>query len=217
MSRFVTDHQESTTTDLQERAGTYFLFARLFREAPTPELLQEIVQHRVLSNADSQWPHQAEAIAVEYARLFAVPGEQAVQPYESVYCDTLTIDETTACSPYFFPEPQRDGGLTGFLHGSSTIAVREAYRQAGFELDPTAHELPDHLAVELEFMGRLLERGATEEAAAFFRDHLGRWVFPCLSEIQQRAQRGFFRDAVASLTEFMQGEHALLLKQSDAP
>lgn len=208
--------QQQADTNLRARAAVYLLFARLFRDAPTPELLQEIVQHRVLSNADSQWPHQAEAIAVEYARLFAVPGEQAVQPYESVYCDTLTIDETTACSPYFLPEPQRAGGLTGFLHGSSTIAVREAYRQAGFELDPTAHELPDHLAVELEFMARLLERGATE-AAAFFRDHLGRWVFPCLSDVQQRAQRGFFHEAAASLTEFMQGEHALLLTQSDAP
>ena len=65
--------------------------------------------------ADISWPRHAEAIAVEYARLFAVPGEQAVWPYESVYCDTLRIDTSTACSPYFAFEPQ-PAGLTGFLN-----------------------------------------------------------------------------------------------------
>lgn len=172
----------------QARAAAYLLFARLFREAPSVSLDQ----------------------AVEYARLFAVPGEQAVRPYESVYCDMLTIDSSTACSAYFESEPQI-GGLAGFLHGPSASAVREAYRQAGFELDPTIHELPDHLAIELEFMGRLLERGDVEQAETFFTEHLGRWVFRCLEEIKQKTHSGFYRAVTDTLMSFLQREQGALL------
>jgi len=71
------------------RAAFYFLFAQLFREPPTPELLRQLVEHRWLTASeqwatpersldpveDPVWPAHAEAIAVEYARLFAVPGD----------------------------------------------------------------------------------------------------------------------------------------------
>jgi len=207
-------HPPTTVAALPIRAGTYLLFARLFREAPTAELLREIVQQRLLSNADPRWPQQAEAIAVEFARLFAVPGEQAVRPYESVYCDSLTIDMSTACSPYFESGPQPEG-LTGFLHGPSTSSVSEVYRRAGFELDASLHELPDHLAIELEFMGQLLARGAQDHARDFFTQHLGRparqgnqeaggWVFHCVDEIRQEAHpTGFYRAVADALAAFL--------------
>lgn len=40
-------------------------------------------------------------------------------------------------------------------------------RVARNELDPATHELPDHLAIELEFLGRLIEHGELGEARAF--------------------------------------------------
>jgi TorA maturation chaperone TorD len=210
-------------------AAFYFLFARLFREPPSEELLRLIVDDRLLTIAerwgDSQrhcradalldlaedpaWPAHAEEIAVEYARLFAVPGDQAVRPYESVYCDTLAIDTTTACSPYFDPEPIV-GGLTGFLHGPSANAVRDAYQHAGFSVEPGCHELPDHLAIELEFMGRLLERGEVDQANTFFTNHLGRWAFRCLNDIKQEASAGFYRAAADALAVFLHREREVL-------
>lgn len=207
-----------TDASVQERAGVYLLFARLFREAPTAELLRQLVEHRWLTAAEqwadaersldpvegASWPKQSEAIAIEFARLFVVPGEQAVRPYESVYTDTLTIDTSTACSPYFDPEPTA-GGLTGFLHGASANAVRDAYQHAGFSVEPGSHELPDHLAIELEFMGQLLARGKTNEARAFLTAHLGRWIFRCLEDIQQRASP-FYRAVAKSLANFLRHE-----------
>jgi TorA maturation chaperone TorD len=187
----------------------YLLFARLLREAPSASLLQEVVQQRLLTLAeqwdagqdvdthpldpaeDPGWPEQVDAIAIEYAHVFAVPGERSVTPYESFYCDSLVIDTSTACSAYFEAEPQ-PSGLPGFLSGPSSAAVRQAYRRAGLELDPASHELPDHLAIELEFMGRLLERCEDEQAKAFFSEHLGRWVFRCLEDIT-RSSAGFYR------------------------
>jgi TorA maturation chaperone TorD len=199
--------EELTGKDAAARSATYRLFARLFSEAPTRAFLQDLVGHGVLSGAqDAKWPDHTEAISVEYAQLFAVPGEQAVQPYESVYCDTLTIDTSTTCSAYFAPEPPA-AGLAGFLYGPSAIAVRQAYHRAGFELDSASHELPDHLAIELEFVGRLLERGALDDAKAFFTAHLGRWVFRCLEDVRERAQlMGFYRVVTDGLVTFLQGE-----------
>lgn len=205
------------------RAAVYLLFARLFREAPSVKLLREILQHRLLTLAnqwdegsstpdpaeDPRWPQQAEAIAVDYARLFAVPGEQAVHPYESAYCDTLSIDTSTACSAHFGDQrPLR--GLPGFIGGPSANAVARVYIEAGFELNPAAHELPDHIGVELEFMGRLLERSAVDEAKAFFREHLSRWAFRCLADVKRNARGGFYRVVAETLLTFLQHEQQSL-------
>ena len=93
----------------RDRKGNiYFLFARLFREAPLQELLRAIVDHNLLTAArdflkegvtekgeileDPVWLEKNEAIALEFASLFLVPGENLISPYESCYCDTLTID-----------------------------------------------------------------------------------------------------------------------------
>ena len=126
--------------------------------------------------------------------------------------DTLRIDASTACSPYFEPEP-KVSGLTGFLHGPSTGAVREAYRRAGFELGPATHELPDHLAHELEFMGRLLERGDGDHARVFFSEHLGRWALRCLADVKQQAHLAFYRPVADSLTVFLRREQGRLTAQ----
>jgi len=207
----------------QGRAACYLLFAQLFREAPRLELLGAIVQHNLLTLAeqwgegsdsldraeDPRWPRQAEAIAVEYARLFAVPGEQSVQPYESVYCDTLTIDTSTACAAYFGSQRPLVG-LRGFIGGPSASALARAYAEARFELDPAAHELPDHLSIELEFMGRLLERGDADDAKTFFQEHLGRWVVRCLEDVKRDVPVGFYRTAADTLTTFLQYEQQLL-------
>lgn len=177
-----------------ETAQMYLAFAQLFREAPGKELLEAV--------GVAEWATQADVIAVEFASLFLVPGEQRLTPYESAYCDTLTINGSTGCSAYFASEPSIEG-LKGFIGGPSANAVREAYAKVGFELDPKAHELPDHLAIELEFMGRLLARAEEEEAKRFFRDHLGRWVFRCLDEIRQKSGSRFYRVAADRLTTFL--------------
>jgi len=216
--------QGQATDDLHERAAVYLFFARLLRGAPSAELLQEIVRRRLLTLAEPsseaedsldtaeepRWLPDAEALAVEYARLFAVPGERAVRPYESVYCDTVAIDTSTACSAYFAadPTPVR---LSGCLHGPSAVTVREAYRRAGFELDPGVHELSDHLALELEFVGRLLERRDVDRANTFFAEHLSRWAFRCVEEISRKTSPGFYRIAADALAAFLRHEQQILV------
>jgi len=223
LSRAMTDGSILPQRVEQGRAACYLLFAQLFREAPRLELLGAIVQHNLLTLAeqwgegsdsldraeDPRWPRQAEAIAVEYARLFAVPGERGVHLYESAYCDTLSIDTSTTCSAYF-GDQRPLVGLPGFIGGPSASALARAYAEAGFELDPTAHEMPDHLSIELEFIGRLLERGDADDAKVFFQEHLGRWAFRCLEDIQRNTGSGFYRVLADTLATFLRHEQEVL-------
>ncbi|MBI4352461.1 MAG: molecular chaperone TorD family protein [Candidatus Omnitrophica bacterium] len=185
----------------EEKAGIYFLFSRLFREAPDPGLINEILER-------TDGTGKEEEIAVEYASLFVVPGECRVSPYESFYCDSLTVDTSTADSPYF-QAGCRLGGMKGFLYGVSAAAVEKAYRENGFEVDPRFYDLPDHIACELEFVGRLYERGRDEAARAFIHRHLGRWVSLFLTELEKQKRSIFYKRAARKLISFLTPEGAL--------
>lgn len=106
-------------------------------------------------------------LRLEYTRLFVGPYTLIVPPYESIY-----------------REPTRT------VMGTSTLDVMRRYEEAGFLLSPSFKELPDHVAVELEFLALLSgeeaeawERGDLAKAfrllrleEAFLRDHLGEWI-----------------------------------------
>ena len=72
--------------------------------------------------------------------------------------------------------------VDGHFPTSTTFAVQAAYRQAGLDL---AGELPDHAAVELEFLSFLAEQEEEDAGRAqkwrtarhrFLKEHAGRWL-----------------------------------------
>ncbi len=106
-------------------------------------------------------------LEAEYNRLFVGPMPPLAHPYESVY---------------------RTAG--GLVMGDCTLDVLRSYAQEGFVLSAEYKDLPDHVAVELEFMALLCQR--EEEASiaglgaiagalqriecAFLEGHLRRWL-----------------------------------------
>jgi DMSO reductase family type II enzyme chaperone len=111
-------------------------------------------------------------LEVEYNRLFVGPGAPRVYPYESLYRDS-----------------------TGLVMGPSTGAVLQAYRQSGLAINSALKDLPDHVAVELEFMAHLCCEEARAESAgradltlrlkqeqrSFLDAHLATWL-PAMCE-----------------------------------
>lgn len=124
-----------------------------------------------------------EELTVEYARLFVGPFGLKAPPYGSVYLD---------------------GDRT--VMGPSTMETIQVYEQEGLTRDEGFHELPDHIAVELEFMYYLsyrrveaLQKGDLARGDAYllkqeqFRTRfLGKWVPPFCDHIQKETDNGFY-------------------------
>lgn len=134
---------------------------------------------------------EAQALLLDYTRLFLGPMDILANPYGSVWLDR----EKT-------------------LMNDSTLALLELYKEAGFEMDEEFRELPDHIAAELEFLYLLLFREnealragdtarleqARDLKRRFLDQHLGRWIGPFAATLRGNAQTAFYRQ-LADLTE----------------
>lgn len=187
--------QESFAVQAQlarARARAYALLA-LALQPPTPQALEQLASGaawrdflrlcpevgltgQVASLVQAALPFvervggevDATPAGVLYTRLFDSPGAPA-PPYGSLY-------------------------LEGRLMGETTLSALDAYRRAGLEPAEDLGDLPDHAAVEAEFLCEILwremeawERGEAGAAVrwlgeeiAFLKDHLGRW-FPAFA------------------------------------
>lgn len=138
-----------------------------------------------------------DALLLDYTRLFLGPNGALAQPYESAW------------SP--------DAGTP---MGQSTMSVVQLYRDGGFEADEGFHDLPDHVACELEFLYLLLFREhqaraqdeADSVAAAvgvrdkLLGDHLGTWIGPFTEAVAEGAQSAFYRELAAMTARFVRLE-----------
>lgn len=134
---------------------------------------------------------EPQGLLLDYARLFLGPTNVLAKPYGSAWLEA-------------------DGGLMQ----DSTTAVVALYEEGGFDIADDFRELPDHIAVELEFLYLLLFREnearrnadaqALEAASAlrrrFLAEHLGRWVGRFAAAVASGAQSSFYRE-LAELTE----------------
>jgi TorA maturation chaperone TorD len=131
-----------------------------------------------------------EELAVEHARLFMGPFQLVAPPYGSIYLD----DAKT-------------------VMGESTARVLAFYRANGLQLADDFHELPDHIAVELEFLSYLANRQREAEDAGnqreverlagvqqeFLTSYLLPWLEPFTSAIIEDGESPFYQ-AVARCT-----------------
>ncbi len=134
-----------------------------------------------------------EALAVEYTSLFVGPGPH-LTPCESVW---------------------RGGG--GLLWGESTAQVKRFIEDSGLRFQPDWSGLPDHVSVELEFMGRLCSHeaglwGAAERLGdlrmcleteeGFLCDHLSAWVPSFCDRVAERSD-GYYGQMARLARDFL--------------
>lgn len=108
-----------------------------------------------------------DALRSAYTRLFEGPAALPAPPWESVYASGENL-----------------------IFQKSTLEVRAAYREAGYQAAGYPHEADDHLATELSFMAELAKRTSEsyEEGdvtvarkllgiqCGFLDQHLCKWV-----------------------------------------
>ena len=97
-------------------------------------------------------------LLVDYTRLFLGAPQALAKPYASVW---LTDD----------PE----------LMQESVVELQKLYAQGGFEIDEDFRDLPDHVAVELEFLYLLNFQLNQARAVTFGIEHFAIYRWPCWS------------------------------------
>lgn len=179
----------SRAEEARARARSYELLA-LASSLPSPELAEAV------SNSEAPFaspPLDLKALIPEYHRLFVGPGPLPAPPYESVY---------------------REGWR---VMGETTREAERQYAAAGYTLDPSLAELPDHAAAELVFMAVLCEEEATaweaedvsaalawlEREKAFLRDHLVQWIPAFCDGLVTSTEAPFYRQVAVALKEFV--------------
>jgi len=146
-----------------------------------------------------------EDLLADYARLFVGPYELLAPPYGSVYLERKRR-----------------------VMGDSTLAVQKAYAAMGLTMDKDFHELPDHVAVELEFMyylvheelqafgegdiGRL--RKILKKQEWFLENHLGAWIFDFTEKVQQGCKTSFYGNLAQCTSLFVRADVQHLASQS---
>lgn len=137
---------------------------RMLQAQPTPEVLAAF-----LEAYPEFGPIDAEAIAQDYLRLFVGLGMPLAPPWESTWASDARL-----------------------LFQRETLDVRYWYRSVGLEVAALHHEPDDHVGLELEFIGLLLERENAETAVAFALEHPLAWVARWVRAVRDNATAPFY-------------------------
>lgn len=142
-----------------------------------------------------------DALAVEHARLFVGPFRLAAPPYGSIYLDDAKS-----------------------VMGDSTARVAAFYHSCGLNLAEDFHELPDHFAVELEFISYLAFKQREAEAAGdpdeasrivclqreFLKKFMLPWLGPFTSAIINDDEAPFYQAVARCTSTFVTADYAAL-------
>lgn len=200
---------------LLARTYAWELLHKLFGGEPTGELLSIVGSEETINVFDELAEHNltltnlrdfiarvgeksvdaafAEAVRDEYARFFEGPAEPPAFPWEG---------------PYITHEPT--------IFQPSTLAVRQAYRDAGLQVRRYQRVPDDHIALMAAFMAELGHRtlaalktgnkAATQSLLTqqynFSRDHMANWL-PEYAELSLRVKKATL------YPQFIQGARAL--------
>ncbi|MDP1624744.1 MAG: molecular chaperone TorD family protein [bacterium] len=178
------------------RAALYNFFAAAVGDAPTPALA---------ATAREMSPDLPsiglDELQLEYTRLLIGPGKHYTPPYASIHLHS----------------PQEGKAL---LWGTEATVVEDIYRAAGLKIETGQPRVPDHLALELQFMHHLCAceansatQGQVEEAAlwrsqqqTFLRERLLTWLPGFVKKIKQAQTLPFYGKVGEITLEFLQTE-----------
>jgi TorA maturation chaperone TorD len=161
------------------------------------EYLESACPEAVSFSSDMEksiYNYSEENLRIEYAKLFVGPFELLAPPYGSVYLDDGTR-----------------------VMGDSTMQVINIYNNEGLSKDDDFKDLPDHIAVEMEFMSYLMYKerdalhksdlGAAREYANkqndFLRKMVRPWVPQFCNKIREGTENRYYQSLAGCLSSFI--------------
>jgi len=149
-------------------------------------------------------PNLKDELAAEHTALFVLPS--GVLPHEALYLD-----------------------IHKRLGGRVTAEVQRFYEKAGANILDRCGEVPDHMGMELDFMGFLCAMEKQLRARddvptlnkcitlqkAFLEEHLLKWAHRCCDELIKHSTYGFYKAVARFASEFLRSEEEYI-KESHA-
>ena len=190
------------------RLNSFNLFSSLMIE-PDDELLREGAVFRNLESFLAQLLPEKEnklgdlhsqieknafqELQVEYARLFIGPFKVPAPPYSSLHLGEEMV------------------------MGNATVWVNNFYQELGLEFDSELRDLPDHAAVETEFLYYLiyneiktLDQGFIDDAKAFWQrqkifteKHYNVWIPKLCDKVIENTELEYFKIIFQSLKDLV--------------
>ncbi len=186
------------------RAIAYLMFSKLFYK---PEKSTESMIGQFLKIAEIERGTKIpgtfliDELEIEYNRLFVGPGHVLCPPYESVY------------------RKDRPPLERGLVMGPSVVDVQRRYLEAGLQKSKDYKDLPDHIAVELEFMHYLCLKEAEEMnenwvkmQRDFLRMHIKPWYREFVRCIEKHTKSEFYLTLAEELEKFLEEEINVLVE-----
>jgi len=187
----------------KQRANVYKFFSTLYRDEISEDLVAKLTDKEFVAElkdfskgckfsdlgkglgmmakylAKRKLNHYKD-LSYEYADLFLNAGVNPALPYESVHAKGEPV-----------------------LMQKSVFDVRGAYRNAGVHKSEDYKDLDDYIAVELEFVRHLLEKGDTAAAADFLNSHLMNWIPEFHAALYGAADLDFYKGLSAFTLSFL--------------
>lgn len=174
---------------------------------PTAEFAEEKLFDSILAATRQAHPELA-GLASELGQAFA---DESLQTLLVDYTQLFLGPMKALASPYsasWLPTP---------MVGDEVLppVILDFYAEGGFEVDTELAELPDHVAIELEFLYLLSfnqrqahflghlddDTAVTKLRARFLDEHLVTWISPFTQAVKEHAKTAFYR----VLADFTQG------------
>lgn len=134
------------------------------------------------------------ALQGEYARLFGV-WEKQISLVESTY-KPWTMDKQ--CGMVF-------AASKGLVMGDPALHMLELYRRFSLEVPEEYRSIPDHLALEMEFLALMYRYASDEAIERFIADHLD-WIPELKDAVGNADPLPFYWSAVQLIDLFLQNE-----------
>ncbi len=189
------------------RREIYLLLSEAFKQPTAPFVAEQAAIVRFLGQALQKldyslpselyenWPillPDLPAAIAAYRQSFLFPIQSRVVPVESIY-RRWTVD-ASAEVPF-----AAEKGLLLSDHGLHMKALYESY---GITIPAEYQPMPDHLCLELEFAGLLLEQQAENQHRLFLSEHLS-WLDELTDDADQQAIPAYYRQLIKLTAQFL--------------
>lgn len=183
----------------KRRSEMYYFLAEMYAQEPTVEGIEALKNMDMGRTAFDLEKIQnmsqfIEELEIEFTRLFLGPGPHQ-SPHESVQA--------------------KDGD--GKIWGKKTALVKNIYQAYGLDLSEKHTHMPDHISIELEFMGKLLNEIAlcgknlndsemtnwSRVSNSFFKEHIKNWIPQFSENILEKTDHNFYKGLAKLTIDFL--------------